>query len=349
MSAATTDRTDPHRLAVLDPADYSLVATEDRNPDEGFWEMVNDLGPQAAARVNYLDSPYHARQQEADERRYERLERLLDGEVDICRVCGQNHGNRFWGFFEHLPTGDVIQVGSKCAAKVGLADRAALEEVRAHEGRKLAIERGHRLAGDPAAQRAIEWCWRQVGEDAEVSKDGTHVLPRAELMNPGGFAIDFACDVLARFNRTATLSDAQVALVHKIEREDAERAARKAAEPEPQPIPADVLTGRAQIAGTILSLKWKDDPYGGRFVTTIRDDRGFKVWGNATDPILAAAYPQAGEGWAAHDESQGAFIAYRIRKGTLIRVAFTAAVTASNDDETFGFFKRPTKVEAIKD
>lgn len=340
----TETRTDPHRLAVLDPADYVLVAQEDRHPDEGFWEMVNEVSFRAAAE-HYVGSVFQVRQEERDEQRMERLHSLLEGTPDICRVCGQNHGNRFWAFFQHAPTGEVIQVGSKCAEKVGLGSRAELEEVRAHEGRKIARERGQRLAGDPAARHALDWCWRQVGDDAEISKDGTHVLPRAELVNPGGFAIDFAMDVLARFNREATLSDKQVALVYKLEREAAEYAERKAAEPEPEPIPSDVLEGRARITGQILSLKWKDDPYGGRFVTTIRDDRGFKVWGNATDPILIAAFPQAGEGFQPGAESQAAFIAYRIRKGAEIRVVFTAAVTVSDDDECFGFFKRPTKVQ----
>lgn len=350
-AAAAPPRTDSHRLAVLDPADYVLVATEDRHPDEGFWEMVNELGGGARAMQEashrYIGSPYQARHEEREEDRLRRLIELLDGEPDICRICGANHGNRWWGFFEHLPTGQIIQVGSKCAAKVGLADRAALEEVRAHDSRKMMVERGKRLAGDPAAQHAIEWCWRQVGDDAEVSKDGTRLLLSAERTNPGSFEVDFAADLLARFNRDAALSDKQIALIYKLEREAVERAERKAAEPEPQPIPADVLTGRAQISGTILSLKWKDDNYGGRFVTTIRDDRGFKVWGNATDPIINAAFEQVAEDYDPYNSgSYGAHVSWHIRqKHAEVRVAFTAAITASDDDETFGFFKRPTKVE----
>lgn len=103
------------------------------------------------------------------------------------------------------------------------------------------------------------------------------------------------------------LTERQVEAVRRI-------AAERAADPEPAP----VVEGRGVVTGRILSRKWVDSPYGsGALKVTVLDDRGFKVYGTLP---------------AAIDDAQ---------KGD--RVTFTAAVTVSGDDETFGFFKRPSK------
>jgi len=97
---------------------------------------------------------------------------------------------------------------------------------------------------------------------------------------------------------------------------EAEREAKAAAEPEAAPIPEELLSGRHRILGTVLSAHAKDTDYGTRYVMTVLDDRGFKVWG--TDPFADG-----------------------IDRGE--RVVFWATIERSDTDPTFGFFKRPTK------
>lgn len=102
------------------------------------------------------------------------------------------------------------------------------------------------------------------------------------------------------------------------------RQAVWAAERELENANAEAITaGKQMITGEIISTKWVDGfAYGQRVLKmVVKDDRGFKVWGTVPRSIIEA-----------NDEPL---------KGQ--RVTFTATVQASNDDDKFGFFKRPTK------
>ena len=67
----------------------------------------------------------------------------------------------------------------------------------------------------------------------------------------------------------------------------------------------------------MLTTKWQDSHFGITLKMLVRDDRGFKVWGT-----VPSSLPNTESG---------------------DRVTFIAAVEASDDDETFGFFKRPRR------
>lgn len=79
--------------------------------------------------------------------------------------------------------------------------------------------------------------------------------------------------------------------------------------------------GRVTITGTVLALKWKESQYGSTLKMLVQDDRGFRVWGSVPANL---------------DDAE--------RES---RITFTATVQASDRDEKFGFFKRPTKAEII--
>ena len=84
---------------------------------------------------------------------------------------------------------------------------------------------------------------------------------------------------------------------------------------------APVVEGRGVIEGVVLAAYLKPaDYYDARWVMTVLDDRGFKVWGS----IPSGINPNVGD-----------------------RVRFTATVEAS-DDKFFGFFKRPVKAEVVQ-
>jgi len=80
--------------------------------------------------------------------------------------------------------------------------------------------------------------------------------------------------------------------------------------------------GRVTVIGKVVSTDAKDTDYGTRYVMTVRDDRGFTVWGSQPSSL----YPEVGD-----------------------RIEFTASVERSDRDECFGFFKRPTKARIISD
>jgi hypothetical protein len=123
-------------------------------------------------------------------------------------------------------------------------------------------------------------------------------------------------DIAGRFIEYGRISPKQIALVYKL----ANQVYCPALPPEPK---VPVVTGKSvDITGKVLSLKMRESQWGESLKMLIKDDRGFKVWGTVPKTIVAA-----------------------IETGD--RVAFTATVEASDDDETFGFAKRPRKAAIL--
>ena len=121
-----------------------------------------------------------------------------------------------------------------------------------------------------------------------------------------------------KVNRYGDTSDKFVAAMIRDMERTAERDAQRAAE---QANAKPVVEGkRVIITGEVVSVKWQENGYGGREVMTVKDDRGFKVWGSVPSSIDA-------------------------HRGD--RITFTADVEKSDRDDTFGFFKRPTKAELL--
>lgn len=105
---------------------------------------------------------------------------------------------------------------------------------------------------------------------------------------------------------------APVARTRAIEREVTQAArAEQAANAEPVP------EGRGVVTGAVVSTDVKENEYGTRYVMTVLDDRGFRVWG--TIPSKLGPVEQGD------------------------RISFTATLERSDRDETFGFFKRPSQ------
>jgi len=77
-------------------------------------------------------------------------------------------------------------------------------------------------------------------------------------------------------------------------------------------IPTELLEGRHEITGNIIKAYTKVDGFGERNVMVVEDHRGFQVWGTN---IMEAEI---------NDE-----------------VTFIATICQSDEDPTFGFFKRP--------
>ena len=99
-----------------------------------------------------------------------------------------------------------------------------------------------------------------------------------------------------------------------------EEAVAKAQADAPKVEATPVVTGRITITGVVAKRYSRDTDWGTQFKMIVLDDRGFKVCG--TEP--SALYVEEGD-----------------------RVTFTATVEASPTDNTFGFFKRPTKAEVL--
>ena len=101
-------------------------------------------------------------------------------------------------------------------------------------------------------------------------------------------------------------------------------------------LPEAITAGKHIITGKIISTKLVDGFGYNQTVLKmlVVDDRGFKVYGTVPQAIIDEAVPRP--------HSLGAQVwDYEVLKGQ--RVTFSATVQASDDDDKFGFFKRPTK------
>lgn len=133
------------------------------------------------------------------------------------------------------------------------------------------------------------------------------------------------------------LSEKQVGAVEKMLAQDAERDAAKADDP-------PVVEGRGVVTGEIISVKRVYNDYGDAVKVTIKDDRGFRVYGTLARDLVKVIFDR----WLANFSARYGYHApyggdqwFEDVTGT--RVTFTATVVASLDDKAFGFFSRPTK------
>lgn len=205
-----------------------------------------------------------------------------------CDLCGQRfvHG----AVLTHKD-GDVISVGGICMS--GIAGVASLSQGDKLYRAKRELRRRERVANLRAMLADHPGINRALKVDHYISKD-----------------------LRARAIEWGTLSDKQIDLAFKIEKDEANKA------PETPTGPVPVTEERIRITGTVLGLKEVEGYMGGYDLKMVfAMDRGdgtiCKLWGKA----LAS-------------------------KGDT--VSFMARVEPSNDDPTFGFFKRPTKIEVTE-
>lgn len=325
MTAAV--RTDAHRPSALDPADYAWVGFEDAHEGDEYlfefdWERYRVLRGEAAI----VDEKGRSVDGVPEDIAFATAT-YSGGRVRAggCVHCGQTR-IRYWTFYLHKPTGEVVAVGSSCAAKLSLDSRDDIERRAAVERQRLTAKLDEWRAADEKNELAIA--------DLLAAEDAAG--------GSGGAGNDFTDSLLRYARKNGYLTEAQRDAVLKgIEtrkRREEERAERaeEAGDPEPSP----VIEGRIDIEGRIVAMKNVDSVYGSTTKMLVLDDRGFKVWGTFPDGLTNPLFERAVDEGATD-------IASWIRAGGIGRIRFRAAVERSRDDETFGFFKRPTKAEAI--
>lgn len=322
-----TTRTDTHRPSVLDPADYRDVGYL----DYGGYDDPGDF---------YLDEEYRSRP-------------YFNGTGEPkCDHCGQRI--RYGEIFYHKPSNELVVVGLTCAGTLGLTSVHEKEMKRQAEFRKLAKVRGHRLAGDPQAQRAAYWMmdvrfaaedtWARENEierefkldreddrsfdtaDWKAINAAKKAAYRERLAATGidGKMEAIVLDMQVRFNRYGDLSDKQVAFLLRLRAQAQETRVKQAAFALDRESAADCPDrGRITVEGEVLKSEWRDNDYGGKLVWTVKTDEGWLVWGTVPSSM---GNPERGD-----------------------RVRFSAEVTPSGDDPKFGFYKRPTKAEYLEE
>ena len=147
-----------------------------------------------------------------------------------------------------------------------------------------------------------------------------------------GDKVNTLSDIWNKFQRYGDLSDKQINLVERLvewlTEAEVRRAAREAEREAVVSSGVQVPTGRVVVEGKVLSVKSQESQYGTTWKMLVQHEDGWKVWGSIPASL--------------RDEVSY----YSDLKGQ--RVRFTAAVEASNDDQLFGFFKRPTKAQIVE-
>lgn len=125
---------------------------------------------------------------------------------------------------------------------------------------------------------------------------------------------DYALNVKAVLNGPAEVTAKRVGLVVSVAGVFIKQQAE--AKAAPAEVVSDAPTGTVKVTGTVVSVKWTENyGYGSTKKLVVKDDTGFKVW------------VTAGKGFDFAEPGD--------------KVEFTATVTPSDRDSTFGFAKRP--------
>lgn len=135
---------------------------------------------------------------------------------------------------------------------------------------------------------------------------------------------EFIGDVLRRGRNNGEISERQLEAIVESHQRDLEYAAKRAEEAANALPTMAVPEGSGIIVeGKVLTTKWQESDYGDTLKMLVEvelDGHTFKVWGS----VPSAIDPERGD-----------------------RVRFTANFERSDDDQSFGFFKRPRKAEVL--
>lgn len=245
---------------------------------------------------------------------------LFDVVSETCTSCGTPfaHGAAYL----HTPTNEVVSIGHICVGELWVHPDFDTKE-RHRKTRAAATRKMNRVLREAGDEYLAENFADQMGVMASVDAGE---LPKTRKL---GYAYGVWDDMIRVARQYSSLTDKQLAFANKLlaeVEEHLEYVEKEAATAAPVPVTSE----RMRITGTVLAVKWQDSPFAynaGAMKMLVRDDRGFKVWG--TLPKSLDRY--APEGHYLGNAERG------------MTVSFEAKVEVSQDDETFGYFSRPTK------
>lgn len=315
MSAATR-RTDIHRPSApeFDPADYTCQGVFDLHPEEGDNRYrVQVVTALRAQGYSFRGAPHGSRQ---------------------CSHCGAHL--RYAALMLHTPTGTLMYVGETCLdnrfdsltkdefARLRATAKLNTERRNLRERFTALCDEHPVLAYASYAQNIAV-----AGADNGVDCEGSF-----EWVTRTGDKIATMLDITGKARRYCSISPAQAAYLNRImgwlDEAEQRRAAREAQRAATLATGVTLPTeGRQAVTGEIVKVEVRDNDFTGgvRIVMTVRDDRGFLVWGTLPSSL---------------DPGHGSLDNLRGKRCT-----FTAAIKASDNDPLFGYISRPTKASYL--
>ena len=238
-------RTDRHSLKNLNPEEYQEVGEFYQGSSQEMHDIYNTWF------VQWGKSPWD-----------EHEENPFDGNFTnkgTCDHCGRAFA--YGLFFRHVPTGEVIAVGNRCAQKMYLTK----DDV------DYMFNRRNELMKECRALKRVQTFLAENPGLEEALKYKHHIL----------------FDMERKLRRYGKLSEKQVAFALRLPDEDRARKAKWAAMQ-----PADDCLApqgdKIEVTGTIVKSAWQENGFGGRAVMLIRLDDNNRIWG--TQPSKIADY-----------------------------------------------------------
>lgn len=220
-----------------------------------------------------------------------------------CTHCGAT-SLRYFAVLEHTPTGEYIVCGETCLDNRFGRATADFQKLR----EQAQLDRQEQRIKKAVAQFAID--------NADIAYLASGELPEEIAWN------NYIVDISRKLRMYGELSTRQIEAARSVAaraaQQHSERQARQALEA--VEIKAAVIVGRIEISGEVLGTKWHDSQFGATLKMTVRDARGFKVWGTVPSGIT-------------------------VERGS--KVKFVATTVQSDKDESFGFFSRPSKAAVL--
>jgi hypothetical protein len=235
---------------------------------------------------------------------------LIDSVQDKsrCDHCQKSRSAiRYIAYALHTVTNEVVLFGATCAEELHFGSEMALALHRAEKANQAAKER--------EAINAKRNEWNAANPEQAAALDAYEADIEA-----GGEHDEFL-DSLSKGRRVyGALTEKQTPWPTKALAKRAEWAAKKAEQAAQMANAPALAEGRYEMEGIIRTIKWQDSDFGGQFKMLVELADGNRVWG--TLPSKLEGVVEVGD-----------------------TVMFTAQVERSKDDEHFGFYKRPTKVD----
>lgn len=222
-----------------------------------------------------------------------------------CDICGSVNAV-YNVLFYHTKTNTYVSVGQDCALQLDAGQAPAFKAFRKRVGDYREAQAGKRKAQLLLADAGHSAAWElYIADGSELIIKYAGHIPYEEmtirnivgkLVKYGSIsekAMNYVAVLLSKINNRAV-----------VEAKKAEEAAKAANAP----------TGRVQVTGVVLTVKFQESDFGTVQKMLVKDDSGFKVW------VTVPAYSE-------------------LKREQ--RVSFKATLTPSQDDPKFAFGKRP--------
>jgi hypothetical protein len=249
-----SQRTDAHRPGAIVPADYGCIVSYALSTTIDGWPV-----PSVNMEV-VIDAQNAARDRGA----------RMYGNPGKCGVCGACF--KYGDLWLHEPTGEIVHLGHDCADKYDLvADRQAFERALGAVRDRAAAEHAREIR----KERTAGFLAAHAGLAAALEVD--HYISR---------------DLKDRLARTGMLSDKQVALAFKLERDVADRAKRDA-ERATEVMVAAPQGKRITFIGTVVGCKVQDGQWGSTLKITVKveaDGGSWLAWGTCPSDVAGGAF-----------------------------------------------------------